>query len=193
MNVVHNDIKPDNIFFRVSNDNATRFYISGKFEILFITLMAYLRQIHKCCYFWKYVDFNIATLKGKQIQAGTLKFASANFFSLFSRKRRYAMDDLESLSYSMCHVAGIPLGEWTWLFGVGIPEGFLLSRYTDKKRATIRVLDRLSNLENNAVREAFEFICVDEILSGKRVPDYNRIITELDQAIAEVANPTWSK
>lgn len=103
------------------------------------------------------------------------------------------MDDLESLSYSMWHVAGIPLGEWTWLFGIGIPEGFLLSRYTDKKEATIRVLDRLSNLENNAVREVFEFICIDEMLSGKRVPDYNRIITELDQAIVEVANPTWSK
>lgn len=103
------------------------------------------------------------------------------------------MDDLESLAYSMWHVSGIPLGEWTWLFGIGIPEGFLLSRCVDKIDATKRILEKLSNLENNAVREVFEFICVDEMLSGKPVPDYDRIITELDEAILEVANPTWSK
>lgn len=103
------------------------------------------------------------------------------------------MDDLESLAYSMWHVSGIPLGEWTWLFGLGIPEGFLVSRFPVKKDATERVLEKLSNLENNAVREVFEFICIDEMLSGKQVPDYDRIITELDQAIVEVANPTWSK
>lgn len=98
------------------------------------------------------------------------------------------MDDLESLSYSMWYVSGIPLGKWTWIFGVGIPEGCLISRYGYKMKAASRVMAKLSNLENCAVRKVFQAICVDEMLSGRPLPNYDQIIAELHQAIVKVAN-----
>lgn len=149
------------------------------------------KEIRKFCLFLK-PDFNAATINGEQSNYATLEFASANFYKFifqpFSDCKRYAMDDLESLSYSMWHVSGIPVGMWKWLFGVGIPEGCLLSRYGNKMKAVNRVLAKLSKLRHPAVQQAFKFICVDEMLSGKHAPDYDAILAELHQAIINVSN-----
>lgn len=83
--------------------------------------------------------FDLATTKGQKNEGHTLRFASAKFFSFNPFAKRNPMDDIESLVYSMWHISGVPLGKWTWLFGTGIPEGFLLSR-CNKVEAAARVM-----------------------------------------------------
>lgn len=75
------------------------------------------------------LDFDMATTDGSQHRGNTDKFASSGFFR---NQDRYAMDDLESLIFSMWDIAGVPL--------VGNkPYGRTLSEYTKKQDAEAKV------------------------------------------------------
>lgn len=71
----------------------------------------------------------MATTDGFQHKGHTEKFASSGFFR---NQDRYAVDDLESLIFSMWDIAGVPLVE-------DKPYGRTLSEFTEKQDAEAKV------------------------------------------------------
>lgn len=69
-------------------------------------------------YFFSKPDFDLASFENQQLWGGTKLFASSNWFAT-PRRNRHQIDDLESLIFSIWHVAGVP--------GDGVPEGLVLS------------------------------------------------------------------
>ncbi|XP_031637196.1 tyrosine-protein kinase Lyn-like [Contarinia nasturtii] len=156
-NVVHNDIKPQNLFYRGRD--------------AFIS------------------DFNLATINGAQNKGKTLLFASANFFA---DKSRFAMDDLESLIYSLWYLAGVPLdpNHNHQLLFESLPEGYALfeNRKKGKTYAKSKLMEKCKHFKNDHVRGVFEYICDKELLSDKTVPNYEAINHVLINAIRKMGN-----
>ncbi|XP_031639386.1 casein kinase I-like [Contarinia nasturtii] len=157
-NVVHNDIKPQNLFYRGRN--------------IFIG------------------DFNLASINGSQKDGGTVQYASAN---LFAGRNRYAMDDLESLVYSLYSLAGVPLepcNDGMLLFDVFdfIPEGYMLAKSLErgKKYARAKLMKRIEFFKNAHVRGVFEDIWDKELLANHKVPDYDEVTNILVAAISSM-------
>lgn len=93
------------------------------------------------------------------------------------------MDDLESLIYSIWYVDGVPMGR---VVGRDLPEGYVLLKSKNAGTAESRMLEKCSHFDNEHVRNVFKLVCVDELLSGKKVPNYERIISEVTNAIAQI-------
>lgn len=53
-----------------------------------------------------------------------------------------------------------------------------------------RSQEKLAHFKNPSVYKAMKFICVNEMLSGRPVPNYGQIITEISQAIADYKWPS---
>lgn len=89
-------------------------------------------------------DFDLATVNGDPQNGCTLKFASRN---LFANKSRSAIDDLESLVYSMSFLAGVPFepARNHEQFPDGLPEGYVLfeNLKKGKKFARSRIMVRI--------------------------------------------------
>lgn len=113
--ILHNDIKPQNIFLR-----GTKIFINGKLFSNTLNEKIILNTINS--YLFLRSDFDLGTLNGDQNKAHTSKFASMGFHE---GRERSAMDDFQSLVLSIWHVAGIELGGSS--DGSGEPEGFVLS------------------------------------------------------------------
>lgn len=94
----------------------------------------------------------MAAVNGAQNKGHTLLFASRNFFA---NKSRSAMDDLESLVYSISFLAGVPLepGKNHEPFPDVMPEGYVLCENLKRGRkfARSRIMVRVHFL--------FEIIC----------------------------------
>lgn len=72
----------------------------------------------------------MATLNGKQNFGITEMFGSSGFFR---RQDRYAIDDLESLVFSIWNVAGVPMDP------SGKPDGLILAECTKIEDAELFV------------------------------------------------------
>lgn len=86
----------------------------------------------------------MAAVNGVENNGHTLLFASRNFFA---NKSRSAMDDLESLVYSISFLAGVPLdpGKNHQKFPDVLPEGYVLCENLKKGRkfARSRIMVRI--------------------------------------------------
>ncbi|XP_031631549.1 probable casein kinase I homolog ECU11_1980 [Contarinia nasturtii] len=144
--VIHNDIKPENIFIR---GNA-----------VFIS------------------DFDNAALPGKIHKIATRKFASSGWWAGNNRR---AMDDLESLVYTIWYMVGINSFE---------PEGLVMKKKSanGKKAFVLEKCKYFARFEK--VHKACNFICNDEMLSGKATPNHAKIVEQLEEALAEVKRVT---
>lgn len=80
------------------------------------------------------IDFDQATLNGKQNMGNTAMWASSGYYG---GKNRTAVDDLESLTFSMWYVAGVPVGRA--FVGNEQPEGFILSELKKTGKAEARM------------------------------------------------------
>lgn len=83
-------------------------------------------------------DFDIATLNGDQNEYGTEYFASRNYWD---DRNRTAMDDLESLLYTMWSISSIPIGGPSGKF----PEGKMLAQCMREKseKAYLKVYNEM--------------------------------------------------
>lgn len=149
-------------------------------------------------------DFDLATLNGKQNDYATALYASKNFWQ---EKNRTAMDDLESLLYTMWSVAGVPVGGPYGKY----PEGRAhLDRYLEYKEdewmmvcnklctvvmcimykvnvfcALLFSQEKLNYFTDEDVKRAFQFV-QDEVISWGENPYYDDLIREFDIAITNV-------
>lgn len=80
-------------------------------------------------------DFDKAALNGKRTIDHSKVFASSGFYE---GRDRYALDDMESLIFSMWYIAGIPLGEKNE--NVKQSEGRVLLKAFQAGKGTERVL-----------------------------------------------------
>lgn len=80
--------------------------------------------IHKIAYFSWNLDFDLSTLNETEGEGYTYNYASSN---IFAKIDRCAMDDLETLVFSMWHVAGFDFAE---------PFGSLLMQHKINNTAT---------------------------------------------------------
>lgn len=155
------------------------------------------------------LDFDAATLNGKQTTMSTTMYASSEFYA---DRKRYEIDDLESLVFSMWYVAGVPIG-LPFINGEE-PEGYVLCECKKMGKAEARmqvsknnlrfkyicpflsewkllihnvvnfIQEKCNQIDNWIVRKAFQFVCINEILLTKtRIPEYDLIIEVLTGAI----------
>lgn len=130
-------------------------------------------------------DFDAAALNGETRFQGTRMFASSTTFDqrVEAVGIRQPMDDLESLIYTIWYVDGVPMGR---AFGRDFPEGYALLKSKKAGQAESRMRAKCTHFKNDSVRKVFKLVCVDELLSGKKVPDYERIINGVTNAIAKI-------
>lgn len=114
---MHNDIKPRSIFLK---DNDV--FLSGMpyaFPRKYILLVVFVMKIG--FFLSRKIDFNSVSLDEKDRGGHTQQFASSNFFRY---RPRVAMDDLESLVFSLWNVADIPRDKFVFF---SKPEGETLA------------------------------------------------------------------
>lgn len=82
------------------------------------------------------LDFDGASLNGGQSDISTPMYASSEFYA---KRNRNAIDDMESLVFSMWYVAGVPVGQ-EFVNGEQ-PEGYVLCecKKTGKAEARMQV------------------------------------------------------
>lgn len=148
------------------------------------------------------LDFDASTMNGIEGLSWTPKYGSSNKFAHLDR---CAMDDLESLIYSMWFVVGIEFSE---------PYGSLLLKQKRQHKAEswVKVSTEMQfrnkinevhflfffsafqkickRFKLGITRKAFTDICITEILSGEREPQYDRILEMLSDSIDEVSRIT---
>lgn len=115
MNVIHNDLMLDNLFFR-----GSELFIGGKCFSMAKTIVS----IHQHCvqfFFGFLLDFNLATLDGYQDLG----------HPMFKKKKRYPIEDLEALVYLMWEITGI---------GSLDPMGYDLFKNDMKRTAESKVM-----------------------------------------------------
>lgn len=196
--MVHNDIKPQNLFFR-----GSEVFIAGKIQMIYFYL-----------FFWHIItslfksDFDVATLNDVQNDYGTALYASKNFWH---EKDRTAMDDLESLLYTMWSVAGVPVGgpDGNYPEGRSYLDHYL--NYTEDRwmmvcnelRAMVtRILykinvfaffffvqEKLNYFTDDDVKKAFKNVH-NEVISWGAHPYYDDLMKEFDIAITNVRMKT---
>lgn len=98
--VLHNDIKPQNLFFR-----GHKVFISGKLnQAIFETFHLKIFLNSEILLFES--DFDLSTLNGERNWGCTAVFATARYYG---NHTRHPMDDLESLVYSIWWISGVPM------------------------------------------------------------------------------------
>lgn len=149
-------------------------------------------------------DFDASTLNGNQNEYGTALYASKNYWL---EKPRTAMDDLESLLYTMWSVAGVPVGGPDGNYPEGIEYLDRYLKYTADAWmmvcnelctvVTCIILkflrsffqEKLNYFTDEDIKKAFKFV-QDVVISLSENPYYDDLLREFDIAITNVRTKT---
>lgn len=83
-------------------------------------------------------DFGTSTLYGYQNMMYTRKFSSVNMFNLNVPHFRFAMDDFQSLVFTMWYIARVPRNRYMYI-GLCKPEGKSLAGSLKKGIAAAKI------------------------------------------------------